>query len=57
MSIVFEEITASVAPEAGATPEGPPAAPDAPESAEERADALRHALALRAERALRLRAD
>jgi acyl-CoA reductase-like NAD-dependent aldehyde dehydrogenase len=58
MPIVFDEVTATVAPESTATPQAQPAqAAGAQDSPEERADALRHALALMAERALRLQAD
>lgn len=58
MPIVFEEVDATVAPGRGDAPPSqasPPAT--APDSPEERADALRLALALMAERALRLKAD
>lgn len=58
MPIVFEEVDATVQPANGGAPQAqaPQPAADA-DSPEERADALRHALALMAERALRLKAD
>lgn len=58
MPIVFEEVDATVQPAHSGTPQAQAAQPGAgTDTPEERADALRHALALMAERALRLKAD
>lgn len=58
MPIVFDQVDATVTPTRGDTaPEQAPQPAAEPDSPEERADALRHALAVMAERALRLKAD
>jgi acyl-CoA reductase-like NAD-dependent aldehyde dehydrogenase len=58
MPIVFDQVTAQVEPEARNAPPAQAAQPaGAQDSPDERADALRQALALMAERALRLKAD